>query len=117
MEEFEVDLNCLHRAREFASPPPEEQFQDIDKKVPVELPEPWPVERHIEFRYVTGKYSAYGPGIIRDVSLTLCPGERVAVVSRIGSGKPTLAPLPARAYEYRSEVGIDRRNIPLQGVI
>ena len=52
----------------------------------------------IEFRDVS---FAYGPGplVLDDVSFTVAPGERMAVVGHTGAGKTTLVSLLCRFYE------------------
>jgi ATP-binding cassette subfamily B protein len=58
------------------------------------------VRGRIELRDVT---FAYGPEpVIHDVSLTVQPGETVALVGATGAGKSTLAKLIARFYDPQS---------------
>ena len=48
---------------------------------------------------------AYGDGadVLRDVTLTIAPGERIALVGPTGAGKSTLAKLAVRFYDPRAE--------------
>lgn len=89
MNELEAELNCFYRVREYASLPHEERVDDKD--APITLPESWPSEGKVEFQNVTAKYALDGPDILHNISLTVSPGERIAVVGRTGSGKSTLA--------------------------
>jgi ATP-binding cassette subfamily B protein len=57
---------------------------------------------------------ADGPDVLHDVSLTVEPGERIALVGPTGAGKSTLAKLVARFYDPRRGVvrygGVDLRD-------
>ncbi|RMG43963.1 MAG: peptidase domain-containing ABC transporter [Acidobacteria bacterium] len=47
----------------------------------------------VELRRVSFRYGEREPWVLRDVSLAIRPGERVAIVGRSGAGKTTLARL------------------------
>ena len=72
-----------------------------------------PVE--IEFDEVEFSYPD-GPPVLREVSLRIAPGARVAVVGETGSGKTTLAKLLTRLMDpSRGSVrldGVDLREVP-----
>ena len=55
--------------------------------------------RHVRFGYGTGDDA--GPDVLTDLSLTVDPGETVALVGGTGSGKSTVARLVPRFYDVR----------------
>lgn len=63
------------------------------------------VEGRIELRDVTFRYQPGAAPVIRGVSLTVAPGEKVAIVGPTGSGKSTLAKLMLGLYRP-SEGGV-----------
>lgn len=57
------------------------------------------LEGGIEFRNVTFRYPGATERALDDVSFCIQPGERVAIVGRVGSGKSTIARLILGLYE------------------
>jgi ABC-type multidrug transport system fused ATPase/permease subunit len=51
---------------------------------------------HVSFRYGADEDSAYA---LRDIDLTVAPGETIALVGETGAGKSTFAKLVARFYD------------------
>jgi ATP-binding cassette subfamily B protein len=74
----------------------------------------------IEFRGVGFKYPKSDEWILRDLNLTIEPGETVGIVGRTGSGKTTLAYLLPRLYDVaEGQVlldGIDVRDLYLRSL-
>jgi len=84
VNELEIELRSFQRVQEYTQLPQERP--GISDPAPLS----WPLSGTVEFRNVTARYKPNGPDILKDVSLVIGHGERVAVVGRTGSGKITL---------------------------
>ncbi|KAI1315909.1 Multidrug resistance-associated protein 1 [Mortierella claussenii] len=67
----------------------------IDPEAPAENPSMrpdklWPQEGKIDFDHLLLKYRKDSPPVLKDVSFTIQPKEKVGIVGRTGSGKSTL---------------------------
>lgn len=70
------------------------------------------IKGKIEFNNITFRYSKETPDVIKNLSLTVNPGENIAIVGPSGGGKTTLCSLLPRFYELNSgEIKIDSTNI------
>lgn len=61
--------------------------------------------------------SVGGQPALRDISLTIHPGEAVGIVGRTGAGKSTLLMALTRMVPYTGEIkidGIDIKHVPVQ---
>jgi ATP-binding cassette subfamily B protein len=71
----------------------------------------------VELDQVTFRYAPELPAVVEDVSLTVRPSERLALVGPTGAGKSTLAKLVARFYDPTSGSvrfgGVDLRDATL----
>jgi ATP-binding cassette, subfamily B, bacterial len=75
----------------------DEPAEIVDRPGAVDLTDP---RGRVEFRHVRFGYGE-GPDVLADFDLAIEPGERVAIVGRIGSGKSTVARLLPRFYDVR----------------
>ncbi len=70
------------------------------------------IEGSVEFRNVDFTYPVTGIHALRDVSFTVNPGQRIAIIGRTGSGKSTIADMLLRTYEPdKGKVLIDKNEI------
>jgi ATP-binding cassette, subfamily B, bacterial len=78
------------------------EFLDLKRTVvePVHAsPVPQPMQRGIVLNHVSFQYSGGARKALEDISLTIRPGEVVALVGENGSGKTTLIKLLCRLYD------------------
>ena len=84
---------------------------------PGALPAPRPIQRGLEFRHVSFQYPDAERYALHDVSFTLRPGQRIALIGENGAGKTTITKLIARLYDpTEGEIlldGIDLREYDL----
>ena len=81
---------------------------DLVEATGKELPER--AQGALELANVSFSYERDGAAALREIELTIAPGERVAIVGRSGSGKSTLVSLIPRFFEPDSgEVRLDGR--------
>ncbi len=86
-----------------------------------------PLKGRVELTHVNFRYAPNAPVVLRDISVTIEPGQKVAIVGRTGSGKSTLVKLllglyaPTEGdilYDGRSLQGLNRRTLRSQvGVV
>ncbi len=64
-------------------------------------PQPMPatIRQGIEFKHVSFKYTGHDRWALQDVSLTIKPGEKIALVGQNGAGKTTIIKLLTRLYD------------------
>ncbi|MDQ6902162.1 MAG: ABC transporter ATP-binding protein/permease [Bacteroidota bacterium] len=78
------------------------------------------LQGNIDFSHVNFVYPHTGIHAIRDFSLSIKKGEKVAIIGKTGSGKSTIAQLMLRMYDPQqgtiSYDGIDIRNIDLNAI-
>lgn len=84
------------------------------------LPVPRPMRRGIEIEHLSFRYPSAESFVLKEICLTIGPGEVVALVGDNGSGKTTLAKLLCRFYDPTSGSirvdGVDFRDYDLQGL-
>jgi ATP-binding cassette subfamily B protein/subfamily B ATP-binding cassette protein MsbA len=74
------------------------------------------VRGEISLRNVTFRYPGRDQDVLRNISLTVRPGETVALVGASGAGKTTLCNLVARFYDPAAAPGQDQGQVLLDGI-
>jgi NHLM bacteriocin system ABC transporter peptidase/ATP-binding protein len=113
LQEAQSDLGRLDDVLNHPlDPQVEQQNATADAAKPAETK----LQGDLELRDITFGYSRLEPPLLNNFSLTVKPGQRVAIVGGSGSGKSTVAKIAAGLYEpWSGEVLLDgkpRRTIP-----
>ncbi|KAJ4199407.1 hypothetical protein NW767_008215 [Fusarium falciforme] len=82
---LELDMNALERVLEFTHVETEAETETGGI-----VPATWPTQGLVQVCNITARYKPTGPDVLRNVSLTLQPGQRVGIVGRTGAGKSSL---------------------------
>ncbi len=71
-----------------------------------------PVSGRIEFKNISLTYPDTGIEALKEITLSINPGEKVGIVGKTGSGKTSLADLLVRTFDPTSgEIFIDGKNL------
>ena len=81
---MEMDMNSVERVEDYLSLPQEPTSGSLV------VSRVWPKEGAIEFRDVVAAYAPDLPPVLRHVSFTVRPRQKVGVLGRTGSGKSSL---------------------------
>ncbi len=87
--------------------------QVLDSITPLPTPDPSPSTDHtLEFKNVAFAYSEDAKPVLQDISLSLHPGQRIAIVGPSGSGKSTLIRLALRFWDpTQGRIELDGQDI------
>ncbi|HEV8631637.1 MAG TPA: ATP-binding cassette domain-containing protein, partial [Thermoanaerobaculia bacterium] len=112
LQELEADMNRLDDVLQHARDPVYSR-QPVARK---ELERQLKLQGRVELREIAFGYSPLDPPLIEGFSLSIEPGQRVALVGGSGSGKSTVAKLVSGLYEpWQGEVlfdGVPRQQLP-----
>ncbi|KAI4485478.1 hypothetical protein M0804_006983 [Polistes exclamans] len=77
-------------------------------------PKDWPKHGHVEFKNVKLKYGPMEPYILKDITFTIIPKEKIGIVGRTGSGKSSLINALFQLSSVEGEIFID--GIPINTI-
>lgn len=105
-------LMSVERVLEYCNLPKENQ-----PECPEKLPSTWPSDGQIEFKDVVYRYSPEMAPVLRGVSFSVQPKEKIGIVGRTGAGKSSLIGAIFRLAHVKGEVlidGIDTATVDLK---
>ncbi|KAL1426047.1 hypothetical protein MTO96_018596 [Rhipicephalus appendiculatus] len=84
--EFETNIVAVERIMEYTRSPTEAAWE-----IPGHKPSPqWPKDGEVQFRDYATRYREGLDLIIKDITVSVAPGEKVGIVGRTGAGKSSL---------------------------
>ncbi|KAJ2825031.1 hypothetical protein FBU31_003822, partial [Coemansia sp. 'formosensis'] len=99
------------------------QFSDLEPEAPYivddcRVPSDWPLNRNVEFKNLSVKYGEDQNYLLKNLNVTIRPGEKIGIVGRTGAGKSTLAKAIFRLLDKDIEgsIEIDGHDISKFGV-
>ncbi|XHF97801.1 hypothetical protein AWENTII_001378 [Aspergillus wentii] len=85
---LEVEMTSYYRIESYIKGLPQEPS---DLAILNDTIESWPTHGVVDVQNLTAGYSLDEDEVLKDISFRACPGERVAIVGRTGSGKSSMA--------------------------
>eukprot|EP00064_Thunnus_orientalis_P009638 superscaffoldBa00001238_g9663 len=87
------------------------EYTELKSEAPWETkkhpPPDWPSQGLVTFDQVNFSYSTDGPLVLKDISATFQPNEKVGIVGRTGAGKSSLVSALFRLAEPQGKIYID----------
>ena len=83
----------------------EEEDDQVNTAAECLVPPGWPARGLVEFDRVTSRYRSELPPVLRNLSFTIQPGQRVAIVGRSGAGKSSIVAAIYRMAKISGEAG------------
>ncbi|XP_045472447.1 probable multidrug resistance-associated protein lethal(2)03659 [Harmonia axyridis] len=83
------------------------------------IPKQWPTEGRLVFKNVNLRYKEGDPYVLKEVSFTVQPKEKIGIVGRTGAGKSSIITCLFQLYPIEGSIiidGIDTTKLPLEDV-
>ncbi|KAJ2744342.1 Multidrug resistance-associated protein 1, partial [Coemansia sp. BCRC 34301] len=100
MRKFSTEISTF---RQFSELEPEAPYIVDDCRVPSE----WPHSGNVEFKNLSVKYGADQEYALKNLNVSIRPGEKIGIVGRTGAGKSTLAKVIFRLLNKNVEGSVE----------
>ncbi|XP_076255687.1 putative multidrug resistance-associated protein lethal(2)03659 isoform X3 [Rhynchophorus ferrugineus] len=111
--ELENQMTSVERVVEYSSIEHEADLESTpDQKPPIS----WPPEGKIEFKNISLRYFPEDPPVLRDLSFTINPKEKIGIVGRTGAGKSSTINALFRLSDITGSILIDGIDITKLGL-
>ncbi|KAG6334059.1 hypothetical protein ID866_5033 [Astraeus odoratus] len=112
--DLENSMNAVERVSYYASEIEQEAPHYVDKDA---IPGSWPSEGGIVMKDIVMKYRPELPPVLKGLSMSIAPGEKIGIVGRTGAGKSSIMTALYRIVELTSgsiEIdGVDTSSVGL----
>lgn len=103
--EMENQMTSVERVVEYTKL--ESEPERDEKPLPVD----WPEQGLIQFKAVKLRYSENAPYVLKDLSFTIQPREKIGIVGRTGAGKSSTISVLFQLYNLEGTIVIDSVDI------
>ncbi|XP_030562947.1 probable multidrug resistance-associated protein lethal(2)03659 [Drosophila novamexicana] len=111
--ELENQMTSVERVLEYVQLPPEPSYET---EAAVNLPAKWPSAGQLHFQDLRLRYSDHGHYVLKGLSFTIHPKEKVGIVGRTGAGKSSVVQAVFRLALNEGLIEIDGYDIAKLGL-
>ncbi|KAJ5827545.1 ABC transporter transmembrane domain type 1 [Penicillium robsamsonii] len=107
----ETSIGAVTRVQRFIEDTPSEE-RGVASSIAPQLPHDWPYHGEVKFTDVTAGYDHSTTSILKSLTMTINPGEKIAICGQSGSGKTSLIMAMLQMLDIQSgRIEIDGRNL------
>jgi len=110
--EIETNIVAVERIMNYSKVPQEAPATATDSNKLTKLSEKWPTTGKVTFKNYSTRYREGLDLVVKNINVTIKPGEKVGIVGRTGAGKSSLTLALFRIIESaEGEIQIDDQNV------
>lgn len=111
--ELENQMTSVERVVEYNSIEHEKELESFPDRKP---PSSWPSKGGIQFKNLFLRYAPDEPPVLKNLSLTIEPRQKIGIVGRTGAGKSSLINALFQLSDTEGEIIVDELNITKLGL-